>query len=167
VIARIALATTASPAGLLVLEADGRASAGLSAEAVVWMADARAPGEDTEGDVLVIAVRAQTRSGRAGVRLGRFVSTLDALRPVHIDGAAVRIRLPRRLDVEIAGGIPVVPDGSRSAVPCGISAATAARTRRDPAIHARSCRRRGRVGWCGRCTSMARGRSRPIHLEAT
>ena len=39
-----ALATTASPAGLLVLEADGTLRPGMSAEAVVWIAGARTPG---------------------------------------------------------------------------------------------------------------------------
>ena len=104
-----ALATTASPAGLLVLDADSTPREGLSAEAVIWMAGAGAPGEDRIGDVLVIAVRAQTPSGRAAARLGRFVSTLGALRPVHVDGTALRLRLPRRFDVEAVAGIPVVP----------------------------------------------------------
>jgi len=104
-----ALASAASPAGLLVLEAENTPRAGLSAEAVVWMGGGRTPGEDTTGDVLVIAVRAQTRSGRANAQVGRFVSTLGALRPAHVDGGAARLRLPRRFDVEIFGGIPVVP----------------------------------------------------------
>jgi hypothetical protein len=104
-----ALATTTSPAGLLVLEADGTQRAGVGAEAVVWIGGAPAPGQDVTGDVLVIAVRGQMRSGRVGARLGRFVSTLGALRPVHVDGIATRVRLPRRFDVELVGGIPVVP----------------------------------------------------------
>ena len=53
-----ALASTASPAGLLVLEADGALRSGMSAEAVVWVAGAQTPGEDISGDVLVIAVDA-------------------------------------------------------------------------------------------------------------
>lgn len=104
-----ALASTASPAGLLVLEAGGALQPGLSAEAVVWLSGARTPGEDTTGDVLVIAVRGATRSGRLGVRAGRFVSALGALRPAHVDGGALRIRLPRRFDVEAVAGIPVEP----------------------------------------------------------
>lgn len=105
-----ALATTQSPAGLLVLEGDGEATDRLHAEAVVWMAGERTPGEDISGDVLVIAVRGQTRSGRLGGRVGRFVSTMGALRPVHVDGGAVRVRLPHRFDVEAVAGIPVLPD---------------------------------------------------------
>jgi hypothetical protein len=103
-----ALATTASPAGLLVLEADGAMRPGLSAEAVVWMAGDRTPGEDVSGDVLVIAVHARTKDERVAAQFGRFVSTLGALRPVHVDGATARVRLPRRFDVEAVAGVPVL-----------------------------------------------------------
>ena len=101
-----ALATTTSPAGLLVLEADGQARENVTAEAVVWMAGAQ---EDSDGDVLVIAVRAHAFDGRANARLGRFVSTLGALRAAHVDGGALRFRLPYQFDVEAVGGIPVMP----------------------------------------------------------
>ncbi|MBL9019182.1 MAG: hypothetical protein JNL83_33645 [Myxococcales bacterium] len=103
-----ALATTASPAGLLVLNADGKLEERLSAEAVVWMAGSRTPGEDTTGDVLVIAVRGRSRDGKTNARLGRFVSTMGALRPVHVDGGSVRLRLPHRFDAEAVAGVPVV-----------------------------------------------------------
>lgn len=106
-----ALATTAAPAGLLVLEADGALRPGLAAEAVVWMAGERSPGEQAAGDVLVIAVRGRTEDGRLSGRLGRFVSTLGALQPVHVDGAAARLRLPHRIDVEAVAGLPVPPTG--------------------------------------------------------
>ena len=103
-----ALATTLSPAGLLVLDADGKLEERLSAEALVWLAGARTPGENTTGDVLVIAVRGRSRDGKANARLGRFVSTMGALRPVHVDGGALRVQLPRRFDAEAVAGIPVV-----------------------------------------------------------
>ena len=96
-----ALASLQSPAGLLVLEADGKASATTNAEAVVWTADDRA-------DVLVIALRARTKDGRVGGKVGRFVATLGALRPVHVDGLSGRARLPRGFDVEAYAGMPVV-----------------------------------------------------------
>jgi hypothetical protein len=102
-----ALATTASPAGLLVLETDSALRTGMSAEAVVWIAAAPSPGEDSGGDVLVIAVEARDEAGRARARVGRFVSTLGALRATHLDGGAVRVRLPYSLDVEAVAGIPV------------------------------------------------------------
>jgi len=101
-----ALATTASPAGLLTLEAEGQAHENVSAEAVVWMNGTE---EDSTGDVLVVAVRAHTPGNRVGARFGRFVSTLGALRANHVDGAAVRVHLPYQFDVEGVGGVPVMP----------------------------------------------------------
>jgi hypothetical protein len=59
--------------------------------------------------VLVVAVRGQSRSGRIAVRAGRFVSSLGALRPEHVDGAALRLRLPQQFDLETVAGIPVEP----------------------------------------------------------
>lgn len=102
-----ALASTQSPAGLLVLDADGALRAGMSAEAVVWMAGNRELDDGASGDVLVIAVHA--RAGRASAELGRFVSTLGALRPVHVDGGALTLRLPARFAVEAVAGVPVTP----------------------------------------------------------
>lgn len=104
-----ALATTAAPAGLLVLDTDIGVRPGMTAEAVVWMAAARTPGEDVAGDVLVIAVRGRSLDGRLSGRLGRFVSTLGALQPVHVDGGSVHVRLPYQLDVEAVAGMPVPP----------------------------------------------------------
>jgi len=108
-----ALATTASPAGLLVLEADSptvtSSLANLRAEAVVWIAGSQTPGEDQVGDVLVIAVDARDAKGRARARLGRFVSTLGALRATHVDGGLLRLSLPQRFEVEAVGGVPVMP----------------------------------------------------------
>jgi hypothetical protein len=103
-----ALATTASPAGLVVLEADGDEGSWLSAETLVWTA---ARDDETVGDVLVIAVHARSADGHMRATLGRFVATLGALRPVQIDGAGGRVRLPHRFDVEAYTGIPVVPTG--------------------------------------------------------
>jgi hypothetical protein len=103
-----ALATTASPAGLLVLEADGEPNEGSLAEAVVWMGGVRELG-DASGDVLVATIHGKTENGRASGRLGRFVSTLGALRPVHVDGGMGRVRLPKRFDLELVAGMPVLP----------------------------------------------------------
>jgi hypothetical protein len=104
-----ALATTASPAGLLVLEAGGATEPGLSAEAVVWIAGGGALDDGSRGDVLVIVVDAHSHDRTRAVKLGRFVAALGALRPVHVDGAAARLRLPLRLDAELTAGIPVTP----------------------------------------------------------
>jgi hypothetical protein len=102
-----ALATTQSPAGLHTLQAAGERDSNLSAEAVVWRGE-------TTGDVLVIALRAHAVRGRATATLGRFVATVGALRPVHVDGAGARLRLPYRFDVEGYAGIPVAPGFARS-----------------------------------------------------
>jgi hypothetical protein len=101
-----ALTTTAAPAGLLTLEATGDLDPRLSAEAVVWTGSAADQGH---GDVLVMVVRAHTLDGRATARVGRFVESLGALRPLQIDGAAGRVRLPYALDAEAYAGVPVVP----------------------------------------------------------
>lgn len=101
-----ALASTPSPVGLLVLDGEGGVRAGLSAEAMVWLG---AGTDDVEGDALVIAIIARRADGRAEARIGRFVATAGALRTVHLDGAAARVRLPYRLDADVFGGVPVVP----------------------------------------------------------
>jgi len=101
-----ALSTTAAPAGLLTLEADGSPGPGLAAEAVVWTGSLA---DQARGDVLVIALRAHTADGRASGRIGRFVESLGALRPIHVDGAAGRVYLPLQLAVEAYAGVPVVP----------------------------------------------------------
>ncbi len=109
-----ALATTAAPAGLVTVSADGDAGSGVSAEAVVWtgggtVSSAGAVGDASHSDILVMVLRAHTADGRASGRIGRFVESLGALRPVQVDGAAGRVSLPQGMDVELFGGVPVVP----------------------------------------------------------
>ena len=101
-----ALATTASPAGLLTLDADAGSDPGWSAEAVLWMGSAA---DEGRGDVLVMVLRARTATGWASGRVGRFIESLGALRPVQIDGASGRLRLPLALDLDGYAGVPVVP----------------------------------------------------------
>ncbi|HET9990250.1 MAG TPA: hypothetical protein VFQ65_17085 [Kofleriaceae bacterium] len=103
-----ALATTQSPAGLLMLETDGKISPTVSAEAVVWTAANPLPGEHA-GDVLVAALRARTADGLASTQLGRFVAVLGAIRPLQIDGAAGRVQLPHSFYTEAYAGVPVQP----------------------------------------------------------
>ena len=103
-----ALATTQSPAGLVMLETDGKISPLVSAEAVVWTAANPLPGEHA-GDVLVVALRAHTADGLASTQLGRFVAVLGAIRPLQIDGAAGRVQLPHSFYTEAYAGVPVVP----------------------------------------------------------
>ncbi len=103
-----ALATTAAPAGLVTVQADG-SSPGLSAEALVWTGAATI-GDTAHADVLVIALRAVTPDGQLAGRFGRFIESLGALRPVQIDGAAGRVQLPMHTVVEVYAGVPVVAD---------------------------------------------------------
>ena len=110
-----ALAGTPSPVGLLVLDGDGEIEEWLTAEGMVWLGagagtgDRMDPSGDATGDALVMALRARGLGGRAEGRLGRMVVATGALRPLHLDGAAGRLRLPRRFDVETFAGVPVAP----------------------------------------------------------
>lgn len=110
-----ALAGTPSPVGLLVLDGDGELDEWLTAEGMVWLGAGAGTGErmdpsgDPTGDALVMALRARGIGGRAEGRLGRMVVATGALRPLHLDGAAGRLRLPRRFDVEAFAGVPVAP----------------------------------------------------------
>lgn len=103
-----ALTTTMSPAGLLVLEAGGSVREAIDAEAVVWMATPREFGDPT-GDVLVALVHARSANNRVRGQLGRFVASVGALRPTHVDGGRLQLRLPRRVDLEFVAGVPVLP----------------------------------------------------------
>ncbi len=107
-----ALASTQSPVGLLTLEGEGDAAGWLTAEALVWLGAGVGVGDDvsgaSDGDALVIALRARRPGGAAEARLGRMVIVSGALRPLHLDGVAGRVRLPRRMDAEAFVGVPVV-----------------------------------------------------------
>lgn len=98
-----ALATVQAPAGLVVLQADGKQGEQFGAEALIWLG----AGEEDEAQALVVMVRARRESGRADARLGRFVVSAGGLRPQHIDGAHGRLRLPYELAIEAFGGSPV------------------------------------------------------------
>jgi hypothetical protein len=58
---------------------------------------------------VVADVQVRDERRRAELTLGRFVMGLGALRPVHLDGASARVRLPEDLVVEAFGGVLVVP----------------------------------------------------------
>jgi hypothetical protein len=100
-----ALAQSRAPAGLLVLDSEGKVRPWLSAEALVWTG----AGGDEEANVLVIAVKAR-HADRAEATLGRFVLVAGALRPVHVDGARARVEAPWDTAVELFGGSPVAVD---------------------------------------------------------
>lgn len=104
-----ALATSAAPAGLVTVTADGELGDGLSAEALVWTGATTIGDDNTHADVLVLALRARSADGQTRGRFGRFVESLGALRPVQIDGAAGRVLLPKRFELEAFSGVPVAP----------------------------------------------------------
>ncbi|MEP6864271.1 MAG: hypothetical protein ABJE66_26865 [Deltaproteobacteria bacterium] len=105
-----ALATTASPAGLVTVSTHADPTSNVSVEAVMWTGGGGDLIGDRPGDVLVMVMRARTADGLASGKLGRFVAMLGALRPIQIDGAAARVRLPHRFAIETYGGVPVIPD---------------------------------------------------------
>jgi hypothetical protein len=100
-----ALADTASPTGLIVLQGDDRVRPWVDAEGLVW-AGAK---PSVTGDVLVLALRLRDPKGHAEMRGGRFILATGAIRPVQIDGAEVTLRAPWGTAVESFGGAPVVP----------------------------------------------------------
>ncbi|HUH00425.1 MAG TPA: hypothetical protein VML75_00440 [Kofleriaceae bacterium] len=94
--------------GLLVLQGSDTELRWLDAEALVWTGTTELGG-DGPGDALVVTVRARDPKGRGEVRLGRFVMATGAVRPLHVDGIAARVRSRWGTDVEVFGGAPVVP----------------------------------------------------------
>jgi hypothetical protein len=93
---------------LVTLQGDAQLHPWLTADALVWTQY----GEELDGNALVMSVRARTPEGQGELRVGRFVNTTGALRPLHIDGAYGRARLPLDFAVETFGGVPVAPDFS-------------------------------------------------------
>jgi hypothetical protein len=100
-----ALAHTAAPTGLLVLEGSDRTRPWLDAEALVWLG----AGDETEADALVVAVTLRDPDRRGSLRIGRQVVVAGALRPVHVDGGDAHVRAPGDLELQAFGGVPVAP----------------------------------------------------------
>jgi hypothetical protein len=93
-----------SPVGLLVLQGEDRANRWVDAEALAWAGTANG-----KYDVLTALVRLHDPKNFAELRLGRQLLTVGALRPVHVDGADVRLRAPSGTSMEAFGGVPVEP----------------------------------------------------------
>jgi hypothetical protein len=100
-----ALAESQSPVGLVVLQGQDKIRPWVDAEGLVW-AGAK---PSATGDVLVLTVRLHEPHGFGEVRIGRFVLTTGAVRPVQLDGGWVIGRAPCGSSLEAFGGIPVVP----------------------------------------------------------
>lgn len=95
-----------SPVGLLILQGDDRANKWVDAEALAWAGNTNANGNY---DVLTAMVRVHDPRNFAELRLGRQLLTVGSLRPVHVNGADVRLRSPMGTSVEAFGGVPVEP----------------------------------------------------------
>lgn len=93
-----------SPVGLIILQGEGRPSSWVDAEAMAW-------GGNTNGnyDVLSAMIRLHDPRNFAELRLGRQILTVGALRPVHMDGADIKLRAPTGTSIETYGGVPVEP----------------------------------------------------------
>jgi hypothetical protein len=90
---------------LVVLQGQDRKYPWVDAEALVW-AGART---DPTADVLTLALRLRAPHGVGELRLGRFVFSSGAIRPMPIDGASAIGRTPWGLSGEAFAGLPVVP----------------------------------------------------------
>jgi hypothetical protein len=100
-----AYAETRAPAGLLVLQGQDRQYPWVDAEALVW-AGART---DATADVLVLTLKLRAPRGWGDLRVGRFIVSTGAIRPMPIDGVWAVGRAPFGLSAEAFTGFPVVP----------------------------------------------------------
>lgn len=98
--------------GLLVLSSGYENDPLVDADAVVFMG---AGEDDTTGDVLTMSVGLREAHGLGQARIGRFILSTGAVRPVHMDGVRALARAPGGSTLELFGGLPVVPElGPRS-----------------------------------------------------
>ncbi len=98
--------------GLLVLHSGYRNSPYVDADAVVFVGASEL---GREGDVMTVSVGLREPHGYGQARVGRFVLSTGAVRPVPIDGASVLARAPTGSTLEVFGGMPVAPElGPRS-----------------------------------------------------
>jgi hypothetical protein len=100
-----AYAEARAPAGLLVLQGQDRQYPWVDAEALVW-AGART---DATADVLVLSLKLRAPRGWGDLRVGRFVVSTGAIRPLAVDGFWAVARAPFGLSTEVFSGFPVVP----------------------------------------------------------
>ena len=69
----------------------------------------------TSGDVLDVSLSIREPNGWGRARLGRFILSAGAVRPVQMDGVSLLGRTKAGETLEVFGGMPVVPEfGARS-----------------------------------------------------
>lgn len=103
-----ALVQTRSPVGLVILNGTDELRPWLDAETVTWLGATSGDSASATGDVVTLTVRARDPSSGSELRAGRFVMTMGALRPVHVDGARALARASTGATVEAFGGVPIV-----------------------------------------------------------
>ncbi len=92
-----------SGTGYVALSGEDKLNAWAETEAVLWA------GNGSTADALVFLVKIHHPKKWAELRIGRQIISAGAVRPVHIDGADARLRLPSGTTIETFGGLPVVP----------------------------------------------------------
>lgn len=93
--------------GLLILRSGYRNSSWLDVDALVFVG---ANEREATGDVLAISLGIREPHGYGHARLGRFLLSTGAVRPVQIDGASLLARPWRSSSIELFGGVPVLPE---------------------------------------------------------
>ena len=97
------------PVGMLVLQGEDNARPWLSAEGLAWLGSGQpSTFADATGDVLTMVVRLRDPGGHGELRVGRFLESTGAIRPLQLDGATGLARTPWGTSVEAFGGAPVV-----------------------------------------------------------
>ena len=98
--------------GLLILRSGYQNSPLIDADTLVFVgANERNP----YGDVLTVSVGVREPHGWGSARLGRFLLSTGAVRPVHMDGVTLHARTPFDTHLELFGGAPVVRElGARA-----------------------------------------------------
>ena len=93
--------------GLVVLNSGYRNHAYVDADAAVFMG---VNDDATSGDVLSMSIGLREPQGWGRARVGRFILSTGAVRPVHIDGLSAQARSTSGTALELFGGLPVVPE---------------------------------------------------------
>jgi hypothetical protein len=98
--------------GLIVLHSGYTNSPLIDADVLVFVG---ADSSGASGDVLDVSLSIREPNGWGRARLGRFILSTGAVRPVQMDGVSLLGRTPSGETLEVFGGMPVVPEfGPRS-----------------------------------------------------
>lgn len=108
-----AFAEAPDPSGFVMLQAEARERRPLlvDAEALVWTGVGLDAASDPEarGEAVLASVRLRDTARYVDARFGRIFFQGGAVRPLHLDGAAVGFRSPTGASTELFAGLPVSP----------------------------------------------------------